>query len=150
MREHLRLAQLATKRDHADPATVDALVHAVDGKTEVLSLLRFLTEADARAAGPAAWSPWRAQLINALADQVEGMLVDDEHRAETTQLVDLGLARSVELDGRPRIRTEPKPGGCSWSLRPGIDWACSAMPLVCLPRTVQVRSLCCTRWKAWP
>ena len=28
-----------------------------------------------------------------------------------TQLVDLGLARSVQLDGRPRIRVESQPGG---------------------------------------
>lgn len=111
VREHLTLAQLATKRDHADPATVDALVQAVDGKAEILSLLRFLTEADARAAGPAAWSPWRAQLINGLADQIDGMLVDDQHQIDLTQLVDLGLARSVALDGQPRIRTESKPGG---------------------------------------
>lgn len=111
VREHLTLAELATKRDHGDPATVDALVEAVRGKTEILHLLRFLTESDARAAGPAAWSPWRAQLITSLADQVEGMLVEDHRRLEITELVDLGLARSVALDGRPRIRIESKPGG---------------------------------------
>ena len=78
----------------------------------MLALLRCLTEADARAAGPAAWSPWRAQLINGLADQVEGLLVGDDTRADVTAtLVDLGLARSVRLDGRPRVRVESKPGG---------------------------------------
>ena len=62
--------------------------------------------------GPAAWSPWRAQLINGLADQVEGLLVDDDTRGEVTAtLVDLGLARSVRLDGKPRIRAESQPGG---------------------------------------
>ena len=113
---HLTLAQLATRRDHADPATQQALVQAVRGRAEVLDLLRYLTEADARAAGPAAWSPWRASLINSLAEQVEGLLVEDPgpeaaRQVDIARLVDLGLARSVALDGRPRIRVEIRPGG---------------------------------------
>ncbi len=111
VRHHLTLAELATHRDHADPATLATLVDAVDGRMEMLNMLRRLTEADSRAAGPAAWSPWRAQLINSLADRAEGQLIGEDREARTTELVDLGLARSVRLDGRPRVRFEAKPGG---------------------------------------
>ena len=39
------------------------------------------------------------------------MLAGEDRRAELGGVVDLGLARSVRLDGRPRIRLESKPGG---------------------------------------
>lgn len=119
VREHLTLAELATRRDHADPKTQEALVAAVARRSDVLALLRFLTEADARAAGPAAWSPWRASLINALADQVAALLAEglppgglptDRH-PDVSRLVDLELANAVAGDGRPRVRVEARSGG---------------------------------------
>ncbi|QDP96100.1 [protein-PII] uridylyltransferase [Microlunatus elymi] len=111
VREHLTLATLATRRDHADPATVDALIAAVDGKASTLKLLRALTESDARAAGPQAWSPWRAQLINALGDRVLLQLEGEEVPADVGSEFGIGLARSVLLDGRPRIEMQQRPGG---------------------------------------
>lgn len=69
VREHLLLAQTATRRDLDDPMTV-ALVAGAVRNTETLDLLEALTYADARAAGPVASSPWRMRLVGDLARRV--------------------------------------------------------------------------------
>jgi len=79
VREHLTLIELATRRDHQDPATVDAAVRAVGGDREVFEMLLALTEADASAAGPAAWTDWRATLLDQLAAAVRCRLDGPTH-----------------------------------------------------------------------
>jgi len=72
-RHHLLLADIATRRDLDDPATVDAVAAAL-GDREVLGLLAALTEADSLATGPAAWSDWKAGLVRSLVTRVDHVL----------------------------------------------------------------------------
>jgi [protein-PII] uridylyltransferase len=73
VRQHLVLAQVATRRDLDDPMTVE-LVTGIVGNTDTLDLLEALTYADARAAGPAASSPWRMRLVGELSRRVRAEL----------------------------------------------------------------------------
>jgi len=70
---HLLLPDVATRRDLEDPATARAVADAV-GSAEVLELLHALTEADSAATGPAAWSSWKAGLIDALVRRTRALL----------------------------------------------------------------------------
>ncbi|MFF3750795.1 [protein-PII] uridylyltransferase [Streptomyces sp. NPDC002018] len=76
VRHHLLLIDTATRRDLDDPATV-ASVAAQVGSVTTLELLHALTEADALATGPAAWSSWRASLVTDLAERVAAVLAGD-------------------------------------------------------------------------
>ncbi|MFJ8544281.1 [protein-PII] uridylyltransferase [Streptomyces sp. NPDC093586] len=73
VRHHLLLVETATRRDLDDPATVRAVAEAV-GAQGTLELLHALTEADALATGPAAWSAWRASLVADLVKRVSTVL----------------------------------------------------------------------------
>ncbi|MFJ2643280.1 [protein-PII] uridylyltransferase [Streptomyces sp. NPDC087511] len=73
VRHHLLLVETATRRDLDDPATVRSVATAV-GSAATLELLHALTEADALATGPAAWSAWRAALVADLVGRVAAVL----------------------------------------------------------------------------
>ncbi|MER5779515.1 [protein-PII] uridylyltransferase [Streptomyces sp. NPDC002039] len=73
VRHHLLLIDTATRRDLDDPATVRSVAEAV-GSTGTLELLHALTEADALATGPAAWSAWRGSLVADLVARVAAVL----------------------------------------------------------------------------
>ncbi|MFE9723326.1 [protein-PII] uridylyltransferase [Streptomyces sp. NPDC005794] len=77
VRHHLLLVETATRRDLDDPATVRSVATAV-GSASTLELLHALTEADALATGPAAWSSWRASLVTDLVGRVAALLAGEE------------------------------------------------------------------------
>ncbi|MEV6114192.1 [protein-PII] uridylyltransferase [Streptomyces sp. NPDC052109] len=76
VRHHLLLIETATRRDLDDPATVRSVAEAV-GSQGTLELLHALTEADALATGPAAWSSWRGSLVADLVQRVSAVLAGD-------------------------------------------------------------------------
>ncbi|MFF4104880.1 [protein-PII] uridylyltransferase [Streptomyces sp. NPDC001903] len=73
VRHHLLLIDTATRRDLDDPATVRSVAEAV-GSLGALEILHALTEADALATGPAAWSTWRGSLVADLVGRVAAVL----------------------------------------------------------------------------
>ncbi|HTK16751.1 MAG TPA: [protein-PII] uridylyltransferase [Acidimicrobiia bacterium] len=105
VRDHLLLADAATRRDIQDPATLMLVAEAV-GDRQTLELLAALTEADSKATGDSAWSDWKAGLIAELVDGVGRVLAgqqphhrEDELDPELVALVE-SAAGAVTVQGR--------------------------------------------------
>ncbi|PBC95883.1 UTP--GlnB (protein PII) uridylyltransferase GlnD [Streptomyces sp. Ag82_O1-15] len=113
VRHHLLLIDTATRRDLEDPATVRSVAEAV-GSQSTLELLHALTEADALATGPAAWSSWRGSLVTDLVKRVAAVLAGDspeEPEAAAPTAEQERLAIEAFRTGGPvlalRAQTEP-------------------------------------------
>ncbi len=107
VRWHLLLVETATTRDPDDPATVDLITSKL-GSAEALSLLAALTEADAKATSPKAWSSWRSGLIR-----------DVGRRAHAS--LDSGTALPPIVTDDLAIPADLRPGSVSISVEPVID-----------------------------
>ncbi len=94
---HLLLPAVATGRDLADPATMEAVAAAVQ-TGERLDLLAALTEADSLATGPAAWSRWKAELLARLVTGARAALAGNEAVA-----VVVAPIIPPEYDGSPLV-----------------------------------------------
>ncbi len=66
VRNHLMMAEVATRRDLSDATVADNVAAACASDPERLRLLYLLTIGDSRATGPAAWSPAKASLVRDL------------------------------------------------------------------------------------
>ncbi|MBI1377758.1 MAG: [protein-PII] uridylyltransferase [Frankiales bacterium] len=97
VRHHLLLPETATRRDLDDPATVASVAAAV-GSQDVLDLLHALTEADAAATGPAAWSDWKRSLIDDLVARTRAVLAGRPvPEAPRTTMAQARVAEAVRL-----------------------------------------------------
>ena len=89
VRHHLLLPATATRRDLDDPATIAAVAEQVPDNLE---LLHYLSFADGEATGKAAWSEWKARLVEDLVYRVKllrsGRLVDSEPILEHYEAVE--------------------------------------------------------------
>lgn len=105
VRDHLLLADAATRRDVRDPAT-SATVAAEVHDVATLELLAALTEADSKATGETAWSTWKAALLDDLVQRVADVLEGAQPAPKTHELEPRLRALVEEADGRVLIRGE--------------------------------------------
>jgi [protein-PII] uridylyltransferase len=104
VRHHLLLPDVASRRDLADPATVEAVATAV-GDRSILELLHALAEADGLATGPSAWGSWKAGLVAELVSRTAARLAGTQHQEApsipTPEHLSLMAERSllVRVDG---------------------------------------------------
>ena len=108
VRNHLLMADVATRRDLSDASVADNLAAQCAGDAERLRLLYLLTIGDSRATGPAAWSPAKAALLRDLfvkaataVERGEAKAVADDRRAALIERVG-GEKASALLDRLPQ------------------------------------------------
>jgi len=116
VRHHLLLPETATRRDLDDPATVAAVAAAV-GDQDTLDLLHALTEADAAATGPAAWSEWKKGLIDELVLRTRAVLAGrprlEDPRTTSAQRRLAEAVRATSADGVVVLLDEDTGAGVS-------------------------------------
>lgn len=117
---HLLLPEAATRRDLDDPMTIALVAEAVETR-RTLDLLHALTESDALATGPAAWSDWKAALIDDLVARTRASLAGETVPGEPQ----VALAHA-DLIAAPGLQVRLAPGDAATRVivaaddRPGL------------------------------
>ena len=93
VRHHLLLSATASKRDLADPKTIEDFAQQVQSP-ERLRLLLILTVVDIRAVGPGVWTEWKRSLLSTLFEAAEERLRLGHKQHGRTEIVE---ARQQEL-----------------------------------------------------
>jgi [protein-PII] uridylyltransferase len=123
IRNHLLLGDAATRRDIDDVDTIRAVALSAGGSRE-LALLHALTEADSRATGTTAWSPWKARLISELVERADAVY----HHGAPPPPPDLDERQRglLALAGEPAVQVNKLPDEAMFEIvvvardRPGL------------------------------
>lgn len=98
VREHLTMSQTAQKKDISDPDVVRSFLEVVKTK-ERLDALYLLTVADIRATSPKVWTPWKAQLLEALYRATLAMITGEDSAVSTEHTLIERKTRALDLLG---------------------------------------------------
>lgn len=74
VKNHLVMTEMATSADPSDPATIAALLDAVNRDSELLTCLHILTQADASSCKEGTWDDWKAGLVANLVTKARAAL----------------------------------------------------------------------------
>jgi [protein-PII] uridylyltransferase len=120
VRWHLLLVDVATTRDTEDPSTVAYVLERVT-EVELLDHLVTLTQADALATSPRAWTAWRAALVDGLVQRVREELTgaagsgaparDPVGWGDSAEQEDVEVPASVQAGADLDLRVEPNGTG---------------------------------------
>ncbi len=100
--QHLLMSATAFKRDLADFKTIMDFAEIVQSP-ERLKLLLLLTTVDIRAVGPGVWNDWKGQLLRALYEATEEVLVaghKESGRAQRIAVKQEALALALDWPGK--------------------------------------------------
>jgi len=119
---HLKMADLALRRDINDPAVLLKFSHEV-GSPESLRMLFVLTAADVSAVGPGVWTQWKAELTTTLYERTMLWLSGKSHlfdEATRLKTIKQQVASLIVEAGTGTITDEAQPQGGD-SLKEKLD-----------------------------